>query len=91
MVRLYMAKKKTDPLDQQMEVTCLKCEGAIKLTIREVLALRGAMPICPNCGEKFDRRKASAKIMAEAEEIYAPLKAAMAELRRERAQKPKKL
>ncbi len=86
-----MAKKKSDPLDQAMNLACLKCNGAIKLTIREVLALRGAMPICPHCGEKFDRRKAFAKNMAEAEKIFAPLKAAMAELRRERAQKPKKL
>jgi len=83
-----MPKKKTDPLDERLKLTCLGCDRVIEVSIREARAARGVALVCPNCGEKHDARKAIAEITRRTKEKLAPLQKVIADLR---AQKKKKV
>ncbi len=77
-----MPRKKQDPLDQKLYVTCHNCYGLIEVVVRQIK--KDIRPICPACDTPYDSEKSAARIRSEAERVLKPIRDVTEKFRHQR-------
>ncbi len=77
-----MPRKKQDPLDQKMNITCHNCYGEIEVVIRQIK--KDFQPICPACGTPYDSKKSGDRIRKEVEPLIKRMDEVIEKNRRQR-------